>query len=306
MKIAILGCGAVGSLYAAHLAQNGHEIICTVKSQKHASQINDSGIQIINTDGSEYLSAFPKAFTGADEDAPADIVLISVKSYATRDAVIEHSALFGEDTIALTLQNGYGNHNALAGIVPPERIVMGTTAMGVNIASDGKIILAGKGKTVIGSLAPDSSVGAASLDIIMKVLSGAGIDTEKTDDAEDAVLRKLFINVGINAVCSLHNAENRYICENNDMREHSRQLVYEAVAIVNQTLNRSYDTESVWENVLSVAEKTGHNVCSMLQDVRNKRSTEINAINGAVSELARSAGISAPFNEKITEDILNL
>lgn len=306
MKIAILGCGAIGSLYAAHLAQSGHDILCTVKSGTHASQINDTGIQIINTDGSEYLNAFPKACTATNGEQPADIVLISVKSYATQDAVAEHSELFGNRTIALTLQNGYGNHSAILNAVPPERIVMGTTAMGVNIASDGKIILAGKGKTIIGSLAPDTPSGSDSLELIMKVLSDAGIDTEKTDDAEDAVLHKLLINVGINAVTSLHDTENRFICENADMREHSCQLVYEAADIINRSLGRNYDARSIWENVLSVAEKTGHNVCSMLQDIRKKRPTEINAINGAIADLARSAGLSAPVNEKITKDILEL
>ena len=164
MKIAVLGCGAIGSLYAASLAQDpSNEVLCIVRSEQHASRINSSGINIISNNGCSNISASPRAVTNTENEVPADIVLIAVKSYATEDAVAGHAALFGPDTIALTLQNGYGNHLKILNAVPKERIIMGTTAMGVNIDSEGHVILAGTGKTVIGSLAPETETGHSSL-----------------------------------------------------------------------------------------------------------------------------------------------
>lgn len=308
MKIAILGCGAIGSLYAARLSQDpSNEVLCIVRSESHASKINNSGINIISSNECENISARPRATTGAENASPADIVLIAVKSYATEEAVTGHPEIFGPETIALTLQNGYGNHQKILKAVPDaERIVMGTTAMGVNIDADGRVILAGSGKTVIGSLSPETEAGQRSLDTVNELLKKAGFDVEKTADAQDAVLRKLLINVGINAVCALNNVENRFICEDEQMRSRAEALVREAVDILNSALARSYDPDSIWSNVLSVAEKTGGNICSMLQDVRKNSQTEISAINGAIADIAAAAGLEAPANAAIVQEVLDL
>jgi 2-dehydropantoate 2-reductase len=304
MKISILGCGAIGSLYAARLAQNPeNEVICIVRSAAHASQINTDGINITDSSGKSILHASPRALTDTSEETAADLVLVAVKSHTTLTAVQEHKNLFGPKTIALTLQNGYGNHLDLLNAAKPEQILMGTTAMGVNINTDGKIILAGNGKTVMGAL---SEKGTAALKTAESLLVSAGFEVETTDDVQDAILRKLLVNVGINAVCTLNNLENRFICENAEMRERSRQLVYEAVDIINQAEKRSYDSAAIWENVLAVAEKTGKNVCSMLQDARNGRQTEIEKINGAVVKMANSIGLTAPANQKVVDEILNM
>ena len=307
MKIAVLGCGAIGSLYAARLAQDpSNEVLCIVRSEQHASQINSSGLNIISNNGCNNISASPRAVTGTENEAPADIVLIAVKSYATEDAVNGHASRFGPDTIALTLQNGYGNHLKILKAVPAERIVMGTTAMGVNIDRDGHVILAGTGKTVIGSLAPETETGKTSLETVKKLLSDAGFETEKTSDAQGAVLDKLLINVGINAVCALNDVQNRFICDDPDMRARAEALVREAVEVLNSALGKSFDADTVWNKVLAVAEKTGLNICSMLQDVRKGSQTEISAINGAIVDIASSAGLEAPVNAAVTDEIITL
>ena len=307
MKIAVLGCGAIGSLYAASLAQDpSNEVLCIVRSEQHASLINSSGINIISNNGCSNISASPRAVTDTENEVPADIVLIAIKSYATEDAVAGHAALFGPDTIALTLQNGYGNHLKILNAVPKERIIMGTTAMGVNIDSEGHVILAGTGKTVIGSLAPETETGHSSLATVKKLLSDAGFDIEETSDAQGAVLDKLLINVGINAVCALNDVPNRFICDDPDMRARAEALVREAVEVLNDALGKSFDPDSVWCKVLAVAEKTGLNVCSMLQDVRKNSQTEISAINGAIVDIASQAGLEAPVNAAVTDEILML
>ena len=306
MKIAVLGCGAVGSLYAAALEKTGqHQLLCVVRSQAHADSINESGITITEPEGAVIYAARPRGAVSVENEGPADLVLIAVKSYSTAQALSQHSALFGPDTIGLTLQNGYGNHNDLKSVLRDDRIILGTTAMGVNIRPDGRIVLAGKGPTVIGSAGSGRSAGEA-LDTVKNLLNEAGFETRTTDDPEDAVLNKLFINVGINAVCSLNDKENRYICGDPDMKARASALVLEAVDVVNTALGRSYRGDEILEKVMSVARSTGNNVCSMLQDVRSRRTTEIDRINGAVLDLAASAGIKAPENEKVVSEIKGL
>lgn len=303
MKTAILGTGAIGSIYAARLAQNPeNEILCVVKSADHCDRLNNSGITITDKSGNTLIHAYVRAAADTTKESPADLVLISVKSHTTLTAVTEHKSLFGPSTTVLTLQNGYGNHTDILSAVSDSQILMGTTAMGVNINAEGRIILAGEGKTVIGALTPDNPESTAALDMVCRLLSDAGFETETTEDSKNAVLNKLLINVGINAVCTLNNLENRFICENDAMRERSYNLVTEAVEVLN-ACGSSFDSDTVWNNVLAVAEKTGSNVCSMLQDARSGRMTEIHKINGAIVKLAESAGMDAPHNRKITREI---
>lgn len=303
MNISILGTGAIGSLFAAGLADR-HELTCIVKTQKHADAINTSGIRVAEKDGSVHL-VHPKATTDTQGMQPADIVLIAVKAPATLDAVSAHHSLFGKNTIAVSLQNGYGNHKDIQTIIEPDRIVIGTTSQGANISPDGQINHAGNGLTTIGALRPEAEDAAGMLNTVADVFNEAGLKTDITEDAEDAVIRKLFVNVGINAVCSLNDCQNKYISADSQMRTHARQLVEEAVRVFHSA-GRSYDQEKIWEHVESVALATGENVCSMLQDVRNGRITEIRRINGAVAQLASEIGTEAPLNLEITKKIEDL
>ena len=178
--------------------------------------------------------------------------------------------------------------------------------MGVNIDREGHVILAGTGKTVIGSLAPETENGQSSLATVKKLLSDAGFDVEETPDAQGAVLDKLLINVGINAVCALNDVPNRFICSDPDMHARAEALVREAVEVLNHALAKSFYPDTVWNKVLAVAEKTGLNICSMLQDVRKGSQTEISAINGAIVDIASSAGLEAPVNAAVTDEIIKL
>ena len=303
MKIAILGTGAIGSLFAAGLAEK-HDLICVVRSQSHADTINNNGIVISEKDGTT-RTARVKAVTDTRDLKPFDLVLIAVKAPSTEEAVQTHCALFGKDTVAVTLQNGYGNHADIEAVANPDRIIIGTTAQGANMSSDGRVNHAGSGVTTIGALHPQAPDAKNLLDSVSVLFREAGFETVITSDAEDAVIRKLFVNIGINAVCALNDCANRFISENPEMRRYSRQLIDEAVAVF-EAAGRSYDGEKIWEHVESVAKATGDNFCSMVQDLRKGRPTEIKKINGIVVQLADERNIAAPFNREITQKIENI
>ncbi len=303
MNIAILGTGAIGSLFAVGLSKN-HDVTCIVKTPAHADAINWNGIRIVESDGTK-RSVPLKAITDTSDEKPADLVLIAVKSQNTRSAVESHKSVFGKNTVAVSLQNGYGNHTDIAAVVPEKQIIIGTTSHGANISPDGQINHAGTGETTIGALIPDAPGAAAMLTAVSKILTDAGFHNTVTGDAQDAVIRKLFVNVGINALCTLNDCSNKYISSNTLMREQSRLLVEEAVRIF-EIAGRSYDKSAIVSHVISVAEKTGNNICSMLQDMRQGRETEIRRINGAVADLAYSLDTDAPLNREITNRIQTL
>lgn len=337
MRIAVLGTGAVGSLFAAALARlPGNEVLCIVQSREHAELINAEGITIAGADGGiEYCGAgyaeAPQnraaersgmivlggsnqdrglsALTDTNGEKAAELVMVAVKGPDTAAAVSQHAELFGPDTTVLTLQNGYGNHNDLLQAAARDHILIGTTAEGANIAADGTVVHAGRGATVIGALVPESAEAADRAGRVCELLNAAGFSARVTSDAMDAVLGKLFINVGINALCTLNDVCNSAVCDDPEIRERAHSLVCEAVDVVNYTRGRTaggagrYDREEIWQSVERTARATGANVCSMLQDARRSRRTEIARINGAIVEMAREAGCDAPLNRSVVSEV---
>lgn len=308
MNIAVLGTGAIGSLFACRLAQNpAHRILCVVSRPSRALQIRQNGITITEPDGRTLTAAGEnlRAVHVTEGESPADLVLITVKSHTTRKALLQHPSLFGPQTTALTLQNGYGNHEDLLSVLPAEQVFMGTTAQAVNIREDGTILHAADGITRIG--APDTTAGTASdtTSKIQSVLQDAGFETEIPDDIRQAVLRKLLINIAINPICALHDVPNKYIISDRQMETHARLLVQEAIDIL-ALEGWDFDFEIVWHEIRQVAEKTGENICSMLQDIRNGKETEIQKINGAIVTMAHRHHADAPLNHRIVQEVEQL
>lgn len=307
MKIGIIGVGAVGSLFASRLAESAdNEVLCAVRRQEQADDINNKGIEILEEAGSRQAperAGKLRALVDTSGEDPAELVLVAVKSGATETAALQHRALIGPDTTVVTLQNGYGNHKALLKVTDPEHVIIGTTGQGVNIRPDGTVVHAADGPTVIGPLAGDSEAAKRAAEQAAEVLRAAGFEIRMTSDAEDAVFRKLFINVGINALCALADENNGVLLRDRQLQNESRGLVFEAVQVVNEVTGRKYDADEIWTSVYDTFSRTERNYCSMVQDVRNGRKTEIRRINGAVAELAEEAGIEAPLNRLITQEI---
>lgn len=303
MRISILGTGAIGSLFAASLAADpANEVLCVTYSPEHSDCINEKGITIHEKDGSLTHAENLRAVTDTSGENPAELVIVLVKSYSTREAVKSHPQIFGPDTTVLTLQNGYGNHLPLLETADASQILLGTTAHGMNIRDDGEIIHAGSGVTTIGALEPDGSGTEERLKETAEVLDRAGFQTVISDDVFDAIFRKLFVNTAINALCALNDKPNKYIVSDPQMNRRSRRLVGEAVETVNAG-GRSYDPDKIIEDAMHVAELTGENICSMLADVRRRRPTEIRAINGAIVAMAEEKGMDAPLNREIVNEI---
>lgn len=293
MKTAIIGAGAMGSLFGALLSETSADIHLIDVWKEHVDTISKSGL-CVEREGQTRLIQV-KALSDPGRIGPVDLVIIFVKSTATDAAARTAAKLMGPGSLVLTLQNGLGNADTLSKVIDPPKIVVGTTSHGATVLGPGKIRHAGIGPTIIGMWAGGDPAPACR---IAEFFSAAGIETETDEDIQSVVWNKLLINVGINAITALTGIKNGQILDLEATCDLCRAAVTEAMAVAREKgLNINDDAV---ERVLAVARATSTNRSSMGQDVDNQRQTEIGVINGIIVDEARRAGLSAPVNKTLT------
>ena len=295
MKVAVVGAGAMGSLFGAMLADAGNVVWLHDIWSEHVRTINENGLRI-DRDGKTRISKI-RATEDPKQIKTAELVIIFVKSTQTRSAAETARSLIGPKGVVMTLQNGMGNTDIIAEFVPPVQILAGTTSHGATLLGPGQIRHAGVGPTTIGAWA-DSKQGLEQAQKFSKFFNKAGIETEAVKDVRRVIWNKLLINVGINAITALTAIKNRQILDLEVTRELSFAAVKEAMSVA-QAIGVDVFDNAV-DQVFKIAEATAANRSSMGQDVDNKRQTEISAINGYISSEAKRLGIEAPVNRTLT------
>lgn len=294
MKIAIIGAGAMGSLYGARLTQAGEDVWLYDKWQEHVTVMKEEGLTVISAGGAETVPV--KATTDIHEIGEADLVIIFVKGHVTHEAALEAVPLLGADTLVLTLQNGLGNAEQIAAVIGAERVLVGTTAMGATMVGAGQVIDTGKGATHIGNF---SATPTKRLYQIAAIFSRSGLYT--VVDANVNALRwsRLTINAGINALSAITGLTNGQLIAWPESREIMDRAVAEAEAVAKAN-GITLPHANMQAQVHASAAATKDNKSSMLQDVQKKRSTEVDAINGAIVRAGAQAGVATPVNEVLT------
>ena len=295
MKIAVVGAGAMGSLFGAMLAEAGNEVWLYDVWVEHVKTINKDGLRIEREGQTRTLSI--EATTDPEQIGQAELVIIFVKSTHTASAAETARKLAGSDGAVMTLQNGMGNADILSEFIDPERVLAGTTSHGATLLGPGSIRHAGIGTTTIGAWAETEQARERARklsDFFTKI----GIETEAVDDVRSLLWNKLLINIGINAITALTTIKNGQILDLEITRQLSRNAVEEAMKIAGQ-MNIKVREDAV-DHVYAVAEATALNRSSMGQDVDNKRQTEIGTINGFIVRQAKRLGMQAPVNETLT------
>ena len=297
MKIAVVGPGAMGCLLAAYKKSRTKEEVWLIDyDDKRAEKIKNNGIKLEGLDGVSSIkvnvTAQPK------EIGPCDLVIICVKSYSTEEASKLIKGLVGKDTYVLTLQNGIGNIQILNDHFGPDKVIAGVTSHGATLLGIGHVRHAGKGETIIGKPGGKSSL--AALRNVVNILTKAGFETKVSKDIDSVIWSKLIINVGINALTAVTRLNNGSLIEYGPTRELLRSAVQEAVRIVKRKRVKLVYDDPI-QKVESVCKATATNVSSMLQDVLNRKRTEIDFINGAIVRQGKSLGIPTPVNEVLTD-----
>lgn len=305
MKIVIVGPGAMGSLLAALLSKTTRqavkdEIWLLDYKKERAKEILKSGINVDGLLGTWQGNV--KVTAEINEIGPADLFIICVKSYNTRQAISEIKPLLKGDSVVLTLQNGLGNIEIISETVGAERVVAGVTNLGATLVKPGVIRYAGKGETAIGRIDGKMTFQMRS---IRDTFNKAGIDTKISRDIKSLIWSKLIINSGINPLTAILRLNNGRLTEFEGARRIMREAVTEAVRVAKRKrIKLTFDDPLA--KVEAVAEATGENVSSMLQDILRKKRTEIDFINGVIVRQGQELGIPVMTNQLLVDLIRSI
>jgi len=300
MRITVIGPGAVGLLWAGRLAQAGARVALLDHRPERAQRLNDQGIILEDVTGQANLrlpaSALPKVL------GETDLALVCVKAYQTGEVAKVLGAHLAAKGRALTLQNGMGNVEALVAALGPQRVLGGITSEGATLLNEGHVRHAGKGQTHLG---PAQGPVDQFTREVAELFNQAGFATQAVEGCQNLIWTKLVINVGINPLTAILNVPNGRLLELAHAAEMMDQAVAEAVE-VGHKLGIQFIHADMAEAVREVARRTAGNLSSMLQDVRAKRRTEVQFINGAVRQMGLEAGLACPYNTALCNLVLAL
>ncbi len=293
MKIAIIGAGAMGCLYGGKLsAVVSNQVFLIDVWEEHMNAINKEGLSM--EENGELLNYnMLTATTDPAEVGVVDLAVIFVKSTLTEQAIKSNKDVFGENTIALTLQNGMGNIESIARQIGDKNIIAGTTAHGATMLGPGKMRHAGVGKTIIGEL---SGVTSKRMEDIAGVFAESGLEVEISNNVLGLIWDKLLVNVGINALTGITKLKNGQLLKFPEIEEILEEAVKEGVAVANAKGVVLGFSDPV-AHTKEVCKATAENRSSMLQDVLNHKRTEIDMINGAIVKEGKSLGVPTPVNQ---------
>jgi len=290
MKIVIVGPGAMGCLFAAFLTKAKEEVWLLDNNKERAEKISQQGIIVEGVSGNWQVKV--KSTAAPQDIGLADLVIIYVKSYDTKEALTKAKPVIGENTAVLTLQNGIGNIEIMGEVVGHERVIGGVTSHGATLLDIGRIRHAGKGETVIGRI--DGKI-PVEMRALRELFNKAGFETRISRDIKGLLWSKLIINVGINALTAITRLNNGRLVEFDGARKILRDAATEAAKVSKRKrIKLIYDDPLA--KVEAVCEATAQNISSMLQDILRKKRTEIDFINGVIVRQGQELGISTPVN----------
>ncbi len=287
-------------LWAGRLAQAGAQVALLDHRPERAQRLNDEGI-ILEDDTGHVRHRLP---AGALPQvlAETDLALVCVKAYQTGEVAGVLAEHLASGSRALTLQNGVGNVEALVSALGPERVLGGITSEGATLLDEGHVRHAGQGQTHLGPA--QGAVDVFTQDVA-QLLNKAGFAAQAVEGCQNLIWTKLVINVGINALTALLDVPNGRLLELTHAAAMMDQAVGEGVE-VGHKLGVNFIHDDMLEAVRDVARRTAKNISSMLQDVRAKRRTEVQFINGAVLDKGVELGLACPFNAALTNLVLAL
>ena len=292
MKIAILGAGAMGSVFGAHLTRGGNDVTLIDVVRETVEALNARGLRLEDKTG-EATTVPVRAGADPREVGPPELVIVFVKCYHTEAAVRAAEPLLREDTVVLSLQNGWGNAPRIQAVAGAERVLAGVTYHSATVLGPGHVQHAGRGHTFIGELDGGMSERLAR---VAETFNAAGIETT----ASPTILREIWSKLALN-VCTLPtSAMLRFyagqLIEHEGTLSLMRALLRETVAVANAQ-DIGLDETERWEAITGLLSRAQGAKASMLQDVENGRLTEIDVVNGAIVEAGRRLGIPTPHNE---------
>ncbi len=294
MKVCVVGCGAVGSLFAANLAQlEGVEVWAYDLDRAHVEAINAQGLRLT---GAGDVVGSVRATAEPSELPDCDFGIVATKAMHTDGAVAATAHAFAGGAVA-SVQNGVGNEEAIARHVP--RVIRGTTFPAGRILSPGVVQWDVKGDTTFGPFEPRPAR-SEEIERLADACTRGGMPTRAVADARPAQWRKVVFNAATNPVGALTGLTHGRVCERPDLRVLVSALVDEGKAVARaQGITLDADPEELIDHAARPDVAYDHKA-SMLQDVEARRRTEIDYLNGGIARFGRELGVPTPLNDALT------
>jgi 2-dehydropantoate 2-reductase len=290
VKVAIVGAGAMGSIFGARLHEAGHDAVLVDVARPLVDKIAADGVAVVRGE-EETVSGVP-ATTDPAEAGIADVVVFFVKCYHTASAAETARPLVGPDTVVASLQNGWGNGDVLARVYDPARVVVGVTYNSGTVLGLGRVAHPGVGPTLMGPYEGESLEGAERL---ASAIADTGLEATVVPSVRREIWKKLILNAATLPTAALTGMNAGALTAHERMHELVTETAREAVAVA-RALGYDIDEAERVEAIHALLGRAGPTKASMLQDFEAGRQTEVDVINGAVVKAGGEVGVEVPLN----------
>lgn len=296
MNIAVLGSGAMGSLFGSYLSRNNNVWLID-KDLNKINKINTDGVTI--SENNSIMTYKPKAVSDSSNLAPMDLIIVFVKSMNTADAIYQNCHLIGQETYVMTLQNGAGHEKVLSEFIDKNHIIIGTTEHNSSIITTGHINHGGRGLTIIGG----EEVNSVQINRIAENFNNCGIETIVSKDVKKHIWTKLFLNTSASSLTAILQVPLGFILENPYARSMMHRLAKEAICVANADIGAEFVNEEIIMNIEKLLNNSKNGYTSIYSDIKNGAKTEVETISGTVLDLAKKYNIYVPYHEFIVSII---
>jgi len=299
VKICIVGCGAIGSIFGAHLARlEDVEVHAYDVSKEQTLAIAERGLRI---SGAADFTVRLHATSDLREIPLCDFGIVATKSTHTRAAIEQTAQIFATGSAVCSVQNGVGNEEILAQHVPC--VIRGTTFPAGHVIEPGHVGFDINGDTWIGPFEPTHTP-YALVERLAELLNRAGLRVIPLQDARGAQWTKLIFNASTNPVGALallhHGAATRFA---------PTDALFNAVIAEGEAVAKALGIELHGDPralVQKGANAPGKHKASMLQDILARRQTEVDFMNGAIADLGEKTGVPTPLNRALWQLVKGL
>jgi 2-dehydropantoate 2-reductase len=295
MKIAIVGCGAMGSVYAGLFASAGHEVWAIDRWAEHVEAMKKNGLRLEGKSGDRTVKV--NATTQAKDAGPCDLVVLATKAMHVAAAAESVKALLGKDTPLLSVQNGLGGPETAAGILGRERVMVGVVGgFGASMKGPGHAHHNGMELVRLGEFGGPIT---PRLKKVEETWAGAGFKVKVFDDIDQLIWEKLICNCAYSGPCGLMEYTIKQVLDDADMSKVSAACASEGFAVA-KAKGVKLDFSDPVAYVRDFGAKIPNSRPSVLLDLMAGRKSEIDVINGSITRVGKQVGVAAPVNETIT------
>ena len=296
-RLAMLGAGSLGALFAHHLALGGADVHVVDLWEEHVDAIRTNGLRV-QTGGTTTISPIRKATTRVEEVGPVDMLVLFVKTNASRAALASAKSMVGPNTVIVTLQNGLGNAEVIRELYPQQTVLYGLTTLTADLLMPGLIAARSTedGMTDLWTVNPDD---LQPVQHFVDLLTRGGISARVTPNIDLSIWKKLVVNCALNGLCAITNLTCGQLCAQKEIWNLLDRITDETSALA-RACGIPLEAAEAREFLRGVAQASAEHYPSMVFDVRKKRPTEIDSFNNAIVLGSQSLGMDASANQTVS------